>query len=119
MPTAMLGVGTLGNIAYANQACAELLGYVDGETLTHLYLPELLVGHATLEPLDCLATLRDVEPIVEWNHAEGHVVRTMVSTPLLIRSTDTLLLVSVLDITEWLWESGRNAAVNGGSRHSP
>ncbi|MDT5105311.1 MAG: hypothetical protein QOI25_2824, partial [Mycobacterium sp.] len=29
LPTAVLGVGHLGDIAYANPACAEMLGYVD------------------------------------------------------------------------------------------
>ncbi|MDT5082276.1 MAG: hypothetical protein QOJ80_6913 [Mycobacterium sp.] len=119
MPTAMLGVGTLGHIEYANQACADLLGYVDGNTVTQLYLPELLVGHATRQPVDCVATLRVAQPIVEWIHSEDHVVRTIVSNPMLVRSSDALLLFSVTDITEWLWESGRNSAVDGRIRHSP
>jgi hypothetical protein len=119
MPTAMLGVGPLGNVEYANQACADLLGYVDGNTVTALYLPELLVGYATRQPIDCVATLRVAPPIVEWNHSEGHVVRTIVSNPMLVRSSDALLLFSVTDITEWLWESGRNSAVDGRVRLSP
>ena len=119
MPTAMLGIGMFGDIDYANQACAGLLGYVDGDALTRLHLPELLVGHATLAPVECVAALRAAQPIVEWNHAEGHVVRTMVSAPLLVRSTDALLLVGIVDVTEWLWESGRNSAVDGWSQLSP
>ena len=58
----VLNVGTLGNIDYANQACAELLGYVDGAAVTQLHLPELLVGHASLAPADCMAILRTAEP---------------------------------------------------------
>lgn len=104
LPTPMIGVGTEGNIAYANPACAELLGYVDGRTLTRLYLPELLDGHALREPPDCISTLRSADGPVGWNHAEGHLVRTAVSAPLLVRSSDELLLVGLNDVTSWLWE---------------
>jgi PAS domain-containing protein len=119
MPTAMLGIGTPGRIEYANQACADLLGYLDDNAVTELYLPELLVGYATRQPIDCVAALRTAPPIVEWIHSEGHVVRTIVSNPMLVRSSDALLLFSVTDITEWLWESGRNSAVDGRIRLSP
>ncbi len=115
----MLGVGQLGHIEYANQACAELLGYPDGATVTQLRLPELLVGHAALEPVDCLATLTAPPPIVEWNHCADHAVRTIVSTPMLLRSTDALLLVGITDITEWLWENNRTSAATGRISHSP
>jgi PAS domain-containing protein len=43
LPTAMLGIGLVGDIAYANPACADMLGYVDPDTVTRLPLPELLV----------------------------------------------------------------------------
>jgi PAS domain-containing protein len=119
VPTAMLGVGPLGRIEYANRACAELLGYAEGATVTQLHLPELLVGHAALKPVDCLATLKAAPPIVEWSHREDHVVRTIVSAPMLLRSTDALLLVGITDITEWLWESSRNSTATGGISRSP
>jgi PAS domain-containing protein len=119
MPTAMLGIGTLGNVEYANQACAELLGYVDGDSMAGLDLPGLLVGHAARTPVDCVATLRVAPPIVEWNHSEGHVVRTIVSAPLSLRCSEELLLVGITDITEWLWESCRNSTVDEWIRRSP
>jgi hypothetical protein len=119
MPTAMLGIGTLGNVEFANQACAELLGYVDGDSMTGLYLPGLLVGHAARAPVDCVVTLRVAPPIVEWNHSEGHVVRTIVTAPLSLRWSEELLLVGVIDITEWLWESGRNSTFDEAVRRSP
>jgi hypothetical protein len=119
MPTAMLGVGTLGNVEYANDACAQLLGYPDGDAMAGRYLPELLVGHGAHSPVDCVATLRVAPPIVEWNHAEGHVVRTIVSAPLSLRCSEELLLVGIIDITEWLWESGRNSTVDEAIRRSP
>ena len=105
LPTAVLGVGPLGEIAYANPACAEMLGYVDGETVTDLSLPELLAGHSAVEPSDCVATLQRTEGIVQWNHAYDYVIRTEVSPTLLVRESDPLLLVSITDVTDLLWES--------------
>jgi hypothetical protein len=33
----------------------------------------------------------------------------MVTPPLLLRGTDTLLLIGVTDVTDWLWETNRRA----------
>ena len=99
LPIAMLGVGARGEVAYANPACAEMLGYLDGETLTRLDLPKLLHGHANVAPVSCLDTLRTTTSVVDWNHDQGYVVRTMLSAPLLLRSTDALLLIGITDVT--------------------
>lgn len=107
LPTAVLGVGLRGEIAYANPACAELLGYPDGATVTGQGLPKLLNGHEALEPAECLNTLRTTTSVVEWNHDHGYVIRTMLSPPLLLRATDTLLLIGLTDVTAWLWETER------------
>jgi hypothetical protein len=112
LPTAMLGVGLLGDIAYANSSCAEMLGYVDGPTVTRLHLPDLLTGHEALSPTDCLAILRTDPSVIEWNHSQDYVIRTMVSPPLLLRQTDTLLLMGVTDVTSWLWETNRRVDAN-------
>jgi PAS domain-containing protein len=119
LPTAMLGVGHLGDIAYANPACAEMLGYPDGGTVTRLQLPALLTGHEALAPADCLTTLRTAAAVVEWNHNQNYVVRTMVSAPLLLRETDTLLLIGVTDVTAWLWETSRVADAPRTEGHGP
>jgi PAS domain-containing protein len=115
----MLGVGHLGDIAYANPACAEMLGYPDGRTVTGLQLPALLTGHEALAPADCLTTLRTAAAVVEWNHNQNYVVRTMVSAPLLLRETDTLLLIGVTDVTAWLWETSRVADAPRTDGHGP
>jgi PAS domain-containing protein len=116
LPTAIIGVGPSGEIAYANHACAEMLGYVDAETVTRLALAELLTGHSAFEPGDCLTTLQTAQDVVGWNHVHGYVVRTTVSKPLLARALDPLLLLSIIDVTEWHWESkprGGDRRVNG------
>lgn len=109
LPAAILGVRLSGDIAYANPAFADMLGYLDGKTVTRLYLPELLTAHEAVAPADCLDTLRTANAAIEWNHSQGYVIRTMVSAPLLLRETDTLLLVGVTDVTAWLWETDRRA----------
>jgi transcriptional regulator of aromatic amino acid metabolism len=107
LPTAILGVGLLGNIDYANPASAAMFGYPDGETVTRLRLPELLTGHEAVAAADCLDTLRTDLSAVEWNHSQGYVIRTMISPPLLLRDTDAVLLFGVTDVTAWHWDTGR------------
>ncbi|WP_319452616.1 MULTISPECIES: PAS domain-containing protein [unclassified Mycobacterium] len=106
IPTAMLGVGLTGDIVYANPACADMLGHADAEAVPRLHLPELLVGHLDRSPGDCVASLRFAESIVSWNHADGHVIRTTVSAPLLLRKSDPLVLIGMMDVTDWLWAGG-------------
>jgi hypothetical protein len=82
-------------------------GTTSGETVTRLQLPKLLAGHEAVAAADCLDTLRTDVAAVEWNHSQGYVIRTMISPPLLLRDTDTLLLFGVTDITAWHWDTGR------------
>ena len=107
LPTAMIGVGLRGDIAYANPACAEMLGYLDAGMVTRLDLPMLLSGHNALDAAECLDTLRTTNAVVRWNHHQGYTIRTTLSRPLLLRATDTLLLVGITDVTAWLWETTR------------
>lgn len=55
LPTAIIGVGPLGDIAYANPAFAEMLGYINATTVTRVHLPSVLIGHEALTPCDCPA----------------------------------------------------------------
>jgi hypothetical protein len=36
----------------------------------------------------------------------------MVSSPLLVRETDTLMLIEVVDVTAWLWDISRRTNAN-------
>ena len=106
LPTPMLGVDLDGGITYANPACAGLLGYDDAAALTRSQLPRLLAGCEGRTPADCVETLRrSASLVVEWNHLEDYVIRGMVSAPLLLRESDTLLLIGIVDVTDWLWET--------------
>ena len=118
LPIAVLGVGPLGDIAYANPACAELLGYIDGQTMTRLHLPDLLTGQSVLTPSDCIAVLQTTDNIVHWNHAQDYLIRTKVSPTMLKRESDPLLLVTITDLTDWLWESRPGSGDHETNGHS-
>jgi PAS domain S-box-containing protein len=106
LPTAMLGVELAGTIGYANPAYADMLGYADARLVTRLRLSELLAGLSDRSPSECVAALRSAESIVSWNHAQGHVIRTTVSAPLLMRQSDPMVLIGITDVTDWLWDGG-------------
>ena len=115
----MVGVGLSGNIAYANPAFADMLGYADARAMIRLHLPDLLLGHEECAAEDCVDWLRKADSDVEWKHAQGYVIRTMVSPPLLLRETDALLLIGVTDVTAWLWETKRTRDANRSNGDSP
>ncbi|MCP9275832.1 PAS domain-containing protein [Mycolicibacterium arenosum] len=103
LPIAMLAVALHGDIIYANQACADMLGYIDGATVARQPLPELLTDFGVAAPAECVERLRTKSASISWNHTENYAVQTRVSPPLLVRSTDPVLLISIIDLTEWIW----------------
>lgn len=103
LPVAMLAVALHGDIIYANQACADMLGYIDGKTVARQTLPELLTDFDVASPAECVERLRSRPASTSWNHTESYAVQTRVSPPLLVRSTDPVLLISITDLTEWIW----------------
>jgi hypothetical protein len=87
----------------ANPAFATMLGHPDTTTLTEQPLPALLAGYSATPPRDCVTALRAAGAVViDWLHAEGFAVRTVVSNAL-VRATDPILLISITDITELMW----------------
>jgi PAS domain-containing protein len=104
LPTPMLATGLDGVLIYTNPAFATVLGYPDTTALTEQPLPVLLAGHSTTPPRDCVTALRAAGTVaIDWLHAEGFPVRTVVSDALLVRATDPILLISITDITERMW----------------
>jgi PAS domain-containing protein len=104
LPTPMLATGLDGVLIYTNPAFATMLGYPGTTTLTEQPLPALLAGHSATPPRDCVTVLRAAGSVViDWLHAEGFPVRTVVSDALLVRATDRILLISITDITELIW----------------
>ena len=107
LPIPMLATGLDGVLIYANPAFATMLGHPGPTTLTEQPLPALLAGYSATPPRDCVTALRDAAGtvVIDWLHAEGFAVRTVVSNPLLLRATDPILLISITDITELMWTS--------------
>jgi PAS domain S-box-containing protein len=105
----VVGVDVDGEVTYANPAFARMLGHSDTAALTGQWLSTFLSGRVGESPHECVAMLRSARgSLVDWCHAEGYTVHTMVSDSMLLRSTDPLLLVSVSDVTERLWAAERS-----------
>jgi PAS domain-containing protein len=120
LPTPMLAVGLDGVLIYTNPAFATMLGHPDTTTATQQPLPALLAGHSATPPRDCVTALRAAGTVViDWLHAEGFQVRTVVSDALLVRATDRILLISITDITELMWTIHTLPAVACPARAAP
>jgi poly-beta-hydroxyalkanoate depolymerase len=101
----MLATGLDGVVVYTNPAFATMLGHhPDTVMLTGQRLPALLAGHSATSPRDCVTALCAASNvIVDWLHAEGFPVRSVVSETMFFRVTDQILLIGVTDITELVW----------------
>jgi len=117
--TPMLAVAVEGVVAYANPACARMLGHTDTTALIGRSLPALLAGPSQTAPSDCVTALRTAGgAVTDWWHAQGFPVSTVVSASLLMRSTDPLLLISLSDVSEWMWANGARTSTAAGT-HPP
>ena len=106
LTTPMIAVGPDGILIYVNSAGVKMLGHPDTSTLIGQPLPALLVGHAHETPDNCLRILRAAgNAFVEWYDADGLVIRTVVSEPLLLRADDPVLLITITDVTELVWNT--------------
>ena len=105
LPIPMLATGLDGVVVYTNPAFATMLGHQrDTITLTGKRLPEMLVGHSAISPRDCVTALRSGRTVVvDWVHAEGFPVRSVISETLFVRADDEILLIGITDITELMW----------------
>ena len=103
----MLATGLDGVVVYTNPAFATMLGHhPDTVMLTGQLLPALLAEHSATPARDCVTALRAAgNVIVDWRHAEGLPVRSVISETLFFRASDQILLIGVTDITELVWTS--------------
>jgi PAS domain-containing protein len=104
LPVPMLATGHDGIVVYNNPAFSEMLGHDREVTLAGYTLSALLDGHSATPPYDCVDVLREANSVlVNWQHAEGFPVRSVISETLFLRTTDEILLFGVTDITELIW----------------
>jgi hypothetical protein len=102
LPTPMLAAGRDGELVYTNLAFATMLGHSATTTLTEQSLPALLAGHSGTPPRDCVTALRAAgNVVIDWLHAEGFPVHTVVSVAL--PETEWIALISITDISDLMW----------------
>jgi PAS domain-containing protein len=101
----MLAVRLDGVIVYANPALATMLGHQpDTIALIGQPLSALLDGHSATTPSACVTALRGAGTlVVDWLHAEGFPVRSVISETVFVRASDQILLIGITDITELMW----------------
>jgi PAS domain-containing protein len=107
----MLAVRLDGVVVYTNPALATMLGHHPNTVaLIGRPLSELLAGRSATPALDCVAELRATGTmVVDWLHAEGFAVRSVISETVFVRATDQILLIGITDITELMWTIHRES----------
>ncbi|WP_407688663.1 PAS domain-containing protein [Mycobacterium sp. HUMS_1102779] len=101
-----------GTVVYANPACVSMLGYGEGG-LDGTPLHRLLVTEARRPRVSALDTLRAAVGVTTvWRHRPEGAVRVAVLGTMLLREDDPVLLVSLADVTEWVWNHNRDAALS-------
>ena len=104
LPTPVIAADSGGELSYVNPAFASMLGHPDTADLVNRPVSTFLFGREDSPAAECVEMLRDSRGgLVDWSHAEGFAVRTLVSKSMLLRSVDPLLLISLADMTEWFW----------------
>lgn len=104
LATPMLAVCDEGIILYANPACEAMLGHgaLAGQPLNLVHC-----AGPRITPAECVRILRKASGgVTTWCHPELGTLYTVVSPTLLVRADDAVLLVSLIDVTEWLWNLG-------------
>jgi len=101
----MLAVRLDGVVVHTNPAMATMLGHrADTVALIGQLLPALLVDHSATSPQDCVTALRGAGTlVVDWLHAQGFPVRSVISETVFVRASDQILLIGVTDVTEVMW----------------
>jgi PAS domain S-box-containing protein len=101
LPVPTLAIGQDGTILFANTAFVAMLGYTP-------HLPQTLTFHQLFHtpPVDHspLSVVHErAENIVELLHADGSIVKALMSSSALLRGDDQVALTIFQDLTESLW----------------
>jgi PAS domain S-box-containing protein len=101
LPVATIAVAEDGAIVFANKACADMLGYVNGN-LAGLRFRDIF--HAMPADDSAVKAVRaHANLVVELAHKDGSIVRARMSKSALLRGDDPVALASFHDLTEQLW----------------
>jgi PAS domain S-box-containing protein len=101
LPVATMAVAEDGAIVFANKACADMLGYVNG-SLAELRFSDIF--HAMPADNSAVRAVRaHANLVVELAHKDGSIVRARMSKSALLRGDDPVALAAFHDLTEQLW----------------
>jgi PAS domain S-box-containing protein len=103
LDTATIVIALDGIVIYANPACERMLGYHTARTLEGQSLPSLLVRQSETPAGACIEMLRDPDIVTNWNHSDGYPIATLASDPMMFDSTETMLMVSLTDVSDRVW----------------
>jgi PAS domain S-box-containing protein len=103
LDNATIVIGLDGFVVYANPACERLLGYQTAMTLEGQSLTALLAGQSQTPARACIELLRNPSIVTNWNHSDGYPIATLASDPMLLHSTDPMLMVSLTDVSDRVW----------------
>jgi PAS domain S-box-containing protein len=102
LPVATMAVAEDGAILFANKACADMLGYVNGD-LAQLRFRDIF--HAMPADNSAVRAVRaHAGLVVELAHKDGSIVRARMSKSALMRGDDPVALAAFHDLTEQLWD---------------
>jgi PAS domain S-box-containing protein len=104
LPVPVMAVTEEGTVLFANDAMAEMLG------LTRVELQEMSFHDVFETPLQSNSAVAELQKhantLVRLSHADGSVVRAVMSRSALQRADDDIALVTFHDLTEQLWAQG-------------
>jgi PAS domain S-box-containing protein len=92
-------------IIYANRAFTDMLGY-PAASLSGVPAAGFIVDAGPAVPAGVLIR-RHAGELLDLRHADGSIVKVIVSEPMLWRCNDPVTLVGVQDVTKQTWENGR------------
>jgi len=105
LPVPVVAVTAKGTVLFANDAMAELLGLTRDELQASSFQD---VFETPLQSDSAVTELqRHANTLVRLSHADGSVVRAVMSRSALQRADDDIALVTFHDLTEQLWLQGR------------
>jgi PAS domain S-box-containing protein len=104
LPVPVVAVTEEGTVLFANDAMAEMLGLTRDELQAMNFQD---VFETPLQSNSAVAELqRHANTLVKLSHADGSVVRAVMSRSALQRADDDIALVTFQDLTEQLWARG-------------
>jgi PAS domain S-box-containing protein len=101
LPFAILAVAEDGTILFANEACADMLGYLNDELLQLEFRDIFYVAPDDDSAVKAVRAHADL--VVQLAHNDGSTVRAKMSKSALMRGDDPVALAAFQDLTEQLW----------------